>query len=700
MRRFKQRWPTDPAQGNEADVDSAGAASSSSRSGPAATVARRLKSISPELSSEMPSATAPKRARSTFESGLREIAALTGVAFSAFEQPPASDRRRRKSVGRTAAVSPELVSPPTRPVEASAQESEATRLDRPKKKKRAGLASSYRREADALSRDCYSAAHDPKSASRGRTRLRTSFPESPVKSATAHDSPAFDATADRPQDTTQQSDEADSLAYAIVARASQLERQEYRRAKRELKELEHPYFAASRVPVAGSSRSGKRRTTVSESLAVQEGVNAPEAGAIVADTVTSQDTPAENVSASSDTTPSVASGAEVALPADVSTDASPGAPTTTSSEPASNLRIAAKRSRTVPSSHSETADIDTSTRTKEQRRVRERSAGPSGTARDEASQIAASASDPAGVKADTTMASTAEDGLARVEGLIDLALPGPASSSPVDLDGQRPGTANELGVCTSTDSISGLSKRQRRPPTRFDDEVDAAVAERKRGRPAHNNESNGATKSKDLSLAEQKTALKAMKIQKLPGAKARNRSKSATNVGRPSTTIIPAAAFPADPATASATGSEVATDAVEANLSTGSSQPEAIPTTKGCTISPMSYEQLTLHLPPEQRPDVPGPAVAPVSDAFATTSPSPKKRRVTKKPVSPSAVDPKQPKPRARHPALDSKEAWVTPERDVRMTREGRPPIWCEGRQELCESLDYFKSYQGGHCEL
>ncbi|GAA5976239.1 hypothetical protein JCM10908_005427 [Rhodotorula pacifica] len=57
----------------------------------------------------------------------------------------------------------------------------------------------------------------------------------------------------------------------------------------------------------------------------------------------------------------------------------------------------------------------------------------------------------------------------------------------------------------------------------------------------------------------------------------------------------------------------------------------------------------------------------------------------------------KQDKVRARHPALDSRESWVKPDHDLQLRANGRPPIWCESRQELCESLDYFKSYQGGH---
>ncbi|GAA5892509.1 hypothetical protein JCM5296_006150 [Sporobolomyces johnsonii] len=69
-----------------------------------------------------------------------------------------------------------------------------------------------------------------------------------------------------------------------------------------------------------------------------------------------------------------------------------------------------------------------------------------------------------------------------------------------------------------------------------------------------------------------------------------------------------------------------------------------------------------------------------------------------KNPKKPSL--PKPAKPPARHPALDSQTNWVKPERDLQIRANGKPPIWCMGRQELCESLEYFKSYQGGHYDF
>ncbi|SCZ89985.1 BZ3500_MvSof-1268-A1-R1_Chr1-3g01707 [Microbotryum saponariae] len=46
------------------------------------------------------------------------------------------------------------------------------------------------------------------------------------------------------------------------------------------------------------------------------------------------------------------------------------------------------------------------------------------------------------------------------------------------------------------------------------------------------------------------------------------------------------------------------------------------------------------------------------------------------------------------------KSEWVQPEKDLKISEEGFPPIWCQSRQELCEALPYFRAYQGGHYDL
>ncbi|ORY91658.1 hypothetical protein BCR35DRAFT_298907 [Leucosporidium creatinivorum] len=64
----------------------------------------------------------------------------------------------------------------------------------------------------------------------------------------------------------------------------------------------------------------------------------------------------------------------------------------------------------------------------------------------------------------------------------------------------------------------------------------------------------------------------------------------------------------------------------------------------------------------------------------------------------PQRQPPKKP-PKPREEYIADKSAWVMPERDLKM-KQGFPPIWCLGRQELCETLPYFKAYQGGHYDL
>ncbi|GAA6051981.1 hypothetical protein JCM3770_002995 [Rhodotorula araucariae] len=106
---------------------------------------------------------------------------------------------------------------------------------------------------------------------------------------------------------------------------------------------------------------------------------------------------------------------------------------------------------------------------------------------------------------------------------------------------------------------------------------------------------------------------------------------------------------------------------------------------------PKATIPLAVALPPFP-PSIAAPVAGP---SHAPPTPAPPLR-----PKAPTAVASKPSKPsrpRARHPALDSRTAWVPVERDLRITAAGKPPIWCQGRQELCESLEYFRSYQGGH---
>ncbi|BGP30671.1 hypothetical protein JCM10296v2_002428 [Rhodotorula toruloides] len=89
----------------------------------------------------------------------------------------------------------------------------------------------------------------------------------------------------------------------------------------------------------------------------------------------------------------------------------------------------------------------------------------------------------------------------------------------------------------------------------------------------------------------------------------------------------------------------------------------------------------------------PATTAAPVGTASDSVSEAPPTVHAPKKASKQSQAT----KTRVRHPALDSRASWVEPEKNLTLTKDGRPPIWCEGRQELCETLNYFKAYQGGH---
>ncbi|SCV68206.1 BQ2448_327 [Microbotryum intermedium] len=58
------------------------------------------------------------------------------------------------------------------------------------------------------------------------------------------------------------------------------------------------------------------------------------------------------------------------------------------------------------------------------------------------------------------------------------------------------------------------------------------------------------------------------------------------------------------------------------------------------------------------------------------------------------------PEPDTRKAFSIDKSEWVEPEKDLKISDEGYPPIWCQSRQELCEALPYFRAYQGGHYDL
>ncbi|GAA5821172.1 hypothetical protein JCM11251_004499 [Rhodosporidiobolus azoricus] len=96
------------------------------------------------------------------------------------------------------------------------------------------------------------------------------------------------------------------------------------------------------------------------------------------------------------------------------------------------------------------------------------------------------------------------------------------------------------------------------------------------------------------------------------------------------------------------------------------------------------------------------PRPAPVSSQPTPALPPKKPRARPPKPsTTPSTLSSSSSSSkRALHPALLSRASWVECAKNLTLTEQGRPPIWCQGRQELCESAEWFKSYQGGHYDL
>ncbi|KAM0790519.1 hypothetical protein ACM66B_003390 [Microbotryomycetes sp. NB124-2] len=111
-------------------------------------------------------------------------------------------------------------------------------------------------------------------------------------------------------------------------------------------------------------------------------------------------------------------------------------------------------------------------------------------------------------------------------------------------------------------------------------------------------------------------------------------------------------------------------------------------------LNPMKTSELSsLPTPPASEQEDPTTAIARpvkrVKPAATTTEPraatkQPRQRRFTRAELTEIMFD---------------RTNWVEPDKDLQLVN-GKPPIWCAGRQELCESVSYMKSYQGGHYDL
>ncbi|KAK4046465.1 hypothetical protein OIV83_006057 [Microbotryomycetes sp. JL201] len=72
------------------------------------------------------------------------------------------------------------------------------------------------------------------------------------------------------------------------------------------------------------------------------------------------------------------------------------------------------------------------------------------------------------------------------------------------------------------------------------------------------------------------------------------------------------------------------------------------------------------------------------------------KSDATRKPIRARRSLPRTPESLDR---MFDRTNWVAADENMTL-KHGKPPIWCAGRQELCESLPYFKAYQGGHYDF
>lgn len=276
-------------------------------------------------------------------------------------------------------------------------------------------------------------------------------------------------------------------------------------------------------------------------------------------------------------------------------------------------------------------------------------------------------------------------------------------------------------------------KRQRRPPRRMDEEDASAASGSQRAQAVRPPTSSAApvasaTPSEATVAYADTDLLSGMRFKKVNSGAKKSRSAGVQVVDAGSSapaaeasikrSDYPSTAVPAGASRSS--GSDSSAESGAASSKASSADPA-----RDSVIETMHYDELLAAIasPAAASPPAPtGASVAagasnavagavanrladgviegiPMRVTAATSSSTKKPRPKSAVPKPSAAARPKQTKPRARHPALDSTDDWIVPERDVTLTRDGRPPIWAEGRQELCEALDYFKSYQGGHCE-
>ncbi|BGP06622.1 hypothetical protein JCM10049v2_002446 [Rhodotorula toruloides] len=275
--------------------------------------------------------------------------------------------------------------------------------------------------------------------------------------------------------------------------------------------------------------------------------------------------------------------------------------------------------------------------------------------------------------------------------------PAPTSAAPALMDMViEADQANQTFDAPSTDPSNGLLKRstrQRRPPARFDDDPDRFTIVRN-AEILEEQEMRARMRKDSATKATSSTTATAGPSQ--PGETTRQLAKKPTPPTLPSLAEIGLLELPLpDPLSVHQNSPTTPTPFPPAPA-TAPALPAASVSASTAPVKKTKKARKAVPIVPTDPSTFlcqPVTSVPPVDGACVSGSTTTPANTVPKKaPKHPQAT-----KARVRHPALDSRASWVEPERNLTLTKGGRPPIWCEGRQELCETLNYFKAYQGGH---
>ena len=136
----------------------------------------------------------------------------------------------------------------------------------------------------------------------------------------------------------------------------------------------------------------------------------------------------------------------------------------------------------------------------------------------------------------------------------------------------------------------------------------------------------------------------------------------------------------------------------EAELSLSDASVDPRPRAKRPRLEPAATAILLAApcLPPPP-PQLRAPAIKPAKPRSRApkAAPAPKVLKAAKEPKAPKRISGRSARSKAGANAI---QTLATPEPPDQLGLiDDKPPIWSETRQELCETLPYFKSYQGGH---